>query len=347
MSHPPAIHEPTRPAALVVVGASAGGVEALRTLVARLAPDLDTAVLVVLHVPRGASSALPAILTRSGNLPAAHARNGELLTRGRILVAPADHHLLVVDGRVRLSHGPSENGHRPAVDPLFRSAARAWGRRTLGIVLSGSRDDGTAGAAAIAARGGGVIVQDPGEALHGSMPRTAAEYVPSALVLPAASIGTAVAEWAEAIASEKQDMNDDDSDLLAMETAVANMADITTDELGGEPAGFGCPSCHGALYELPGVPAPRFRCRVGHAWSPESLLDQQGAALEGALWMALRSLEEKAALSRRMAQAARQRGSGWVAERFDEAGVENENASRTIRNLIQRLADLYRTHDPE
>jgi two-component system, chemotaxis family, protein-glutamate methylesterase/glutaminase len=284
-----------RPSTLVVVGASAGGVEALRTLVAGLPPDVDAAVLVVLHVPRGAGSALPAILTRSGSLPASHARHGEPLSRGRVLVAPADHHLLVVDGRVWLSHGPREKGHRPAVDPLFRSAARAWGSRTLGIVLSGSRDDGSTGAAAIAARGGMVVVQDPEEALHGSMPRATAEHVPSALALPAASIGTAVAEWVGSIPPET-----DNTDLLATEAAVANMAGITTD-----------------------------------------------AALEGALWTALRSLEEKVALSRRMAAAARRHGSGWAAERYDEVSDENESASRLIRSLVEQVSGLTGTSSPE
>jgi len=338
-------HSFERPSAIVVVGASAGGVEALRSLVAGIPADLDAAVLVVLHVPRGAASALPSILTRSGPLPASHAKDGEPLTRGRILVAPADHHLLVLDGVARLSHGPSENGHRPAVDPLFRSAARAWGPRAIGIVLSGARDDGTAGAVTIAARGGTVVVQDPDEALHRSMPETVARHVDSALVMQTAEIGKVVAERAGSIASGKDDMQDDD--LLAMETAVANMAPITTDELGFEPAGFGCPACHGALFKLPGEPGPRFRCRIGHAWSAETLLDEQAAALEGALWMALRSLEEKAALSRQMAKSARERGSGWAAERYDDASTENESASRLIRDLIERLGALAGAPDPE
>ncbi|HWS39345.1 MAG TPA: chemotaxis protein CheB [Actinoplanes sp.] len=160
---------------LIAVGASAGGVEALRALVAGLPADYPGALLVVLHVPRSAPSALPAILSRSGPLPAATATDGEPARAGRIYVAPADHHLLLLGGHLRLSRGSAENGHRPAVDPLFRSVARTASRRAVGVVLSGSRDDGAAGLSSIAARGGTTVVQDPDDALHSSMPRAAME----------------------------------------------------------------------------------------------------------------------------------------------------------------------------
>jgi two-component system chemotaxis response regulator CheB len=331
----------TGPAAVVVAGASAGGVEPLRTLVAGLPADLDAAVLIVLHVPRDSSSALPAILSRCGPLPASHAVDGEHLMSGRVLVAPPDHHLIVSDGRVRLSRGPTENGHRPAVDPLFRSVARAWRDRAVGIVLSGSRNDGTSGAIAIADAGGTVFVQDSGEALHPSMPRSVEEHVTAAVAVPVTAMGEAVSKAVEAMRPTGSGWHpgaDGRNDLLARETAIAIMADVTIDESNARPAGFGCPHCHGALFEIPGEPAPRFRCRVGHAWTGDTLLDEQGAAMEGALWMALRSLEEKAALSHQMAEAARQRGSGLAAERYDAAGADNLQASRLIRRLIDQMA---------
>ncbi|GAA0962367.1 chemotaxis protein CheB [Virgisporangium aurantiacum] len=338
---------PALPSALVVVGASAGGVEALRALVAGLPVDLDAAVLVVLHVPREGSSALPQILNRCGTLPVTHAVDGDPLVRGQVLVAPTDHHLIVSDGQVRLSHGPAENGHRPAVDPLFRSAARAWRERTIAVVLSGTRDDGTSGAVAVADLGGTVIVQDSDDALYPSMPRSAHEHVSTALALPAPAMGESIQKAVAALGPAEEPEPRSGTDLLAWETAIATMADITTDESNAIPAGFGCPTCHGALFELPGLPAPRFRCRVGHAWTAESLIGEQSAALEGALWMALRSLEEKASLSRRMAVAARERGNTMAAARFDATGLDTEQAGHLIRRLIGRLGGVIDLPHPD
>jgi two-component system, chemotaxis family, protein-glutamate methylesterase/glutaminase len=328
------------PEALVVVGASAGGVEALRAMVAGLPPGFSAPVLVVLHIPREAPSALPVILSRSGPLPAAHAVDGEPLVPGRIYVAPPDRHLLVLDGHVGLSPGPTENGHRPAVDPLFRSAARVAGPRTVAVVLSGARDDGTAGAATVARYGGRLVVQDPSDALHASMPRSVIEHLGPDQVVVASDLGRTVADLVRsAVANGRPPVEPTPSEeqLANLETAMANMADLTTDELRSRPSGLACPSCHGGLFELPGEPTPRYRCRIGHAWSPQSLLAEQGETFESALWMALRSLEEKAALSRRMAQSAGARGSTGAAERYRNAEVEAERAGHLIREMIGRL----------
>jgi two-component system chemotaxis response regulator CheB len=336
------------PGALVVIGASAGGVEALRALVAGLLPDLDAAVLVVLHIPRTGPSALAKILGRTGPLPCASAVDGESLESGRIYVAPADHHLLVLEGRIRLSHGPAENGHRPAVDPLFRSAARLFGNRTVAVVLSGARDDGTAGAATVAARGGRVLVQDPDDALHASMPRSVIEHVGADRICPAAKLGPVVAEVVAALGEKPANpgsASNADAKLAALETAMANMEDLTSDVMALRPAGLACPSCHGALFELPGEPMPRYRCWVGHAWSPQSLLDEQAAAFEGALWMALRSLEEKASLARRLRSSAEKRGDVGTAERYEAMREDAEQAGRLIRELISRIDVLTEVPD--
>ncbi|WP_433089336.1 chemotaxis protein CheB [Dactylosporangium sp. CA-052675] len=328
----------TEPRGIVVVGASAGGVEALRSFVGGLPADLPGAVCVVLHVPRTGTSALPQILNRSGPLPAAHATDGDALEAGHVYVAPPNRHLLVRDGHLLLSHGPVENGHRPAADPLFRSAARWWGAAALGVVLSGNRDDGTYGLSEIVRQGGKGLVQDPHEALYPSMPRHAAAQSPSARPLPAAMMGAALAELLGELPGPAPRAVVEQAEMDA-EDAMTAMQDVTADEIGGIPAGFGCPSCHGALFELPGA-VGRFRCRVGHGWSAAGLLDELGSSLEGALWMALRSLEEKAALSRRMAGGATVRGHRTTANQYAEAADEAEAAGKTIRQLIERLAAL-------
>jgi two-component system chemotaxis response regulator CheB len=317
---------------IVAVGASAGGVEALRALVGGLPPDYPGAILVVLHLPRDAPSALPAILDRSGPLPAATAVDGEALRPGRIYVAANDRHLIVLDGHLRLTRGPAENGHRPAVDPLFRSVARAFGRRAVGVVLSGSRDDGAAGLATIVARGGTAVVQDPSDALYPWMPRAALEAAPIEHVAPAAKLGALIAEVTTMDLPEPSPFGGDD-DLLDAEVRMSELGPLTSDELPVLPSGYGCPSCGGALFQYAAQPLPRFRCRVGHAWSAESLLDEQAIALEGALWMALRALEEKSALSRRMAES---HGLASGA-RFRDVASEAETAGKTIRKLINQI----------
>ncbi|MEV4708027.1 chemotaxis protein CheB [Actinoplanes sp. NPDC049316] len=319
---------------VVAVGASAGGVEALRALVAGLPSDYPGSLLVVLHVPRDAPSALAAILSRSGPLPAAPAVDGEELRYGRIYVAPNDHHLLVLEGRIRLTRGPAENGHRPAVDPLFRSVARAFGSRAIGVVLSGSRDDGAAGLASIAAHGGTAVVQDPDDALYPWMPRAAMTHATPDHIVPAAELGGLIAGiTAMDLPEHRADPAPDD--LLDAEVAISELGPSTTERLDATPAGFGCPSCGGSLFQI-GGPVPRYRCRVGHAWSAESLLDEQAIALEGALWMALRALEEKSALSRRMAARSGQ-DMAAARDRFSDMAHDADEAGAAIRRLIARI----------
>jgi two-component system chemotaxis response regulator CheB len=326
----------TEPRGLVVVGASAGGVEALRTLVSGLSAGFDGAVCIVLHIPRSGTSALPGILSRSGPLPAAHATDGCQLEAGRVYVAPTNLHLLVAQRRLRLSHGPAENGHRPAIDPMFRSAARGWGAAVVGVVLSGTRDDGAYGLSIVARHGGSGLVQDPEEALYPSMPQRALDVMPQARVMPVGKMGGVLGELLRDMSGPAPRPVAGDAQVEA-EDAIAELEDLTAEDAGGRPAGFGCPSCHGSLFELPGS---RFRCRVGHAWTAAGLLEEQGAVLEGALWMALRSLEEKSSLSRRMAESASLRGSASTAERYQEAAGDAEGSGRVIRRLIDQLGRL-------
>jgi two-component system chemotaxis response regulator CheB len=318
---------------LVVIGASAGGVEALRDLVGKLPRDFSASVIVVLHVPPYGGSVLPAILNRAGELPARHPISGERLPEGSILVAPPDHHVIVDGDRVVLTRGPRENGHRPAVDVLFRSAARSAGPRAIGVVLSGVLDDGTSGLMAIASRGGAAIAQDPGDALYPNMPINAARHVEGTHVLPAAEI----AELLVQLTAEDVDDVGPAPHLMEYETEIAMMDEdaINGSERPGVPSGFSCPDCKGTLWEIQDGNLVRYRCRVGHAWSSESLLGEQSEQLDGALWMALRGLEEKAALARELGDRADERGSALSAERFREQATEASRAARLIRSMLE------------
>lgn len=321
--------------AVVVVGASAGGVEALRDLVSALPLDLEACVLVVLHIPRAGTSALPAILDRAGPLPARHAVEGDRLERGQILVAPPNRHLVVADGAVTLSGGPQENGHRPAVDVLFRSAARARGAGVVSVVLSGSLDDGAAGTVAVKQRGGTAMVQDFDEALHDGMPRAAAAAAAVDGVLPVKKIAARLSELVRDPPSEGPPA----TRLMHLET---DMADLDSHamhhhERPGDPSGFACPDCHGALFEIHEGDLLRYRCRVGHAWSAESLVARQTVSMESALWMALRSLEEKAALNTELGDRAAAAGRELTAARFRESEQETLRAAELVRSLIDDL----------
>ena len=326
------------PPPVVVVGASAGGVEALRELVSLLPSSLRACVLVVLHVPGNSPSALPSILRRVCDLPVSQAENGGRLRAGEVLVARPDHHLVVADGHVLLTRGPRENGHRPAVDVLFRSAARACGRGTLGIVLSGALDDGAAGSVTIASRGGRVAVQDFDEALYDSMPRSAAQAVGRADQLTIAGLAELVTAWAAGW-DEVPSHNGSEHIEITQEVGMASMDPDAMHDLvrPGTPSGFGCPDCAGALFRLEEGNLVRYRCRVGHAWSADSLVARKTVDLEGALWIALRSLEEKAALNAELGERASGQGHDRTAARFEENVQEAIGAAELVRRLITTI----------
>jgi two-component system chemotaxis response regulator CheB len=289
-------------------------------------------VFVVLHLPATGTSALPEILRRHGPLPAAHVRDSEPIQPGRIYVAPPDHHVLVRTGHVHLSRGPRENGHRPAIDPLFRSAAREYATRVIGVVLSGALDDGTAGLLAIKSRGGIAVVQNPEDALYPGMPGNALEHAQVDHVLAAASMGKLLTRL---LANLAEPPADPAPTGMRVEVEMEGFSmEAFEGHHPGRPSGFSCPDCHGVLWQIKDGGLERYRCRVGHAWSPESLLTQQSEALEAALWVALRSLEERAALARRLAEPARRRGHAITATRFEEQAAEAQQAARLVRDLL-------------
>jgi two-component system, chemotaxis family, protein-glutamate methylesterase/glutaminase len=319
---------------VIVVGASAGGVQALQDLVAQLPPELPASVLIVLHLMPSGISVLHSILDRAGALPADQARDGERLERGHIYVAPPDHHMLLRGPNVHLSAGPRENGHRPAIDPLFRSAARAYGPRVIGVILSGNLDDGTDGLRLIEQRGGATVVQDPEDAAYPGMPENAIASVHPGHVVPLAEIGATLCELLDAPIdpSPVDDVADPGSqpvDLVEVE--------FGREEPVGDPTRLTCPDCGGVMLERNDGGLVRFACQVGHAYSPESLDVQQSEALELAFWNAIRTLEERADLLQRLARRADRSGSRSTVERFTgKADVATAHADE-IRSTLLRL----------
>ncbi|HEY7183882.1 MAG TPA: chemotaxis protein CheB [Blastocatellia bacterium] len=319
---------------IIVVGASAGGVKALKELARGLPPDLPAAVFIVLHIPSAGPSLLPKILNSSGPLRARQAINGEVIEHGRIYIAPPDHHLLVNRDHVRIVRGPKENRMRPAADALFRSAAHAYGTRVVGVVLSGSLDDGTAGLAAIKRRGGLTVAQAPEDALYSGMPRSASENVALDHCLPLAGIAPLLARLAST--PVKDDAIYPMSEILKVETGIRRMEDSEMEgvEKIGELSAFTCP-LWGALWELRDGDLLRFCYHVGRAFSAESPMADQAEALENALWAALRSLEQDAASARRMAARARERNHTISMTQFEENARQMEQHAAVIRKALQ------------
>lgn len=322
-----------RPRDLVVIGASAGGVEVLTRVARDLPPDLRAAICVVLHIAPGSPSMLAHILGRAGRLPCSPASDGEPLRQGTILVAPPDHHLVVEDGHVRLTVGPRENGHRPAVDVLFRSAADALDSRVVGVVLSGTRDDGSAGLAVIKAAGGATIVQDPIEATYGGMPTSAIANVAVDAIVPSDQIASTIASMVNG------------TDLPP--GATSDEAD--PDPPRGEQVSAVCPDCGGVLSERTEAGMLQWECRVGHRYSPDTLADAQADDVEGALWAAIRTLADRAALLGRMAQQAEIRGQVRSARRFRHQSQSAAEQAEIVRTALTGAASttLRRVSDSD
>lgn len=299
---------------IVVIGASAGGIETLTQFVAGLPLGFPGAIFVVQHIPSSPFSALPEILSRSGPLPAAHARHGEPIRTGRIYVAPPDYHVTLTPDHMRVVQGPRENGHRPAVDPLFRSAARVFGTRVIGVVLTGARDCGTHGLMTIKARGGIAIVQDPAEAVYPDMPRHALDAVKIDHVVRIKELAPLV----KALVGQPVPWP---RSILAQDPAegLATLVKI-----------FTCPECGGALTETTESELDRYQCHVGHCFSLDGLEAGQIEQVEMALWSALRSLQESIALAERMAQKFQ----GNLAVRFAEETAGRKRHAETLRAML-------------
>lgn len=316
---------------IVVIGASAGGLQPLQRLLADLPGDLPAALFVVLHV--GAASHLAEVLGRTAALPVLQAKSGQKIEPGRITVAVPGLHLLLHDHHILLRRGPRENLARPAIDPLFRSAACTFGARVIGVVLSGALNDGTAGLRAIKRCGGVAVVQQQDDAAVPDMPRSALAYAEIDHVAPAKALGALLARLVREPAGQTPPIPLD----IRLETAIAaqELAGMETDEQLGSVSRFTCPECHGTLWEIDDGSLLRYRCHVGHAFTAEAVLQGHTTKAEEMLWSLMRAHQERAALARRMARQERSWRRDALAEQMLSRAHGYDEDAEVIRRLLR------------
>jgi two-component system chemotaxis response regulator CheB len=321
---------------IIVVGASAGGIEALVELAGGLPPAFPASVFIVCHFPPGGRSVLPEILSRAGPLLASHPVDGDLILPGHIYVAPPDRHLALGPGdRIRLNREARENHYRPAVDPLFRSAARQYGPRVIGVILTGALYDGVAGLMAIRGAGGVAVAQDPRDAPVAAMPQSATEIAGVDHVVPAAGLAALLINLVRVPVISKPGGQAVDP-IERMPAAVdQDMAEQMQNQRRGDVSVFSCPECGGSLWQVDETGLIRFRCHVGHAYNGEILLAEQTEALEAALWTAVRIFREKSVLGRQLAAQERDQGNDAVADRFEEqADQAHRYGSLIVKHVL-------------
>ena len=322
---------------IVVIGGSAGAIEALKRLASQLPEDFPAPVCVVVHMSADAPGLLDTILGHAGRLPAQYAKDGMPLRAGRFYIAPPDHHLLVEKDSLLVTRGPKENRFRPAVDPLFRSAAQAYGSATIGVVLSGGLDDGTAGLQVIKDLGGTAVVQDPNDAAVPSMPVTAARHVEVDYIVPIGEMGSLLARLAAMSVPTRAAAV---QSTVEVEVKIAKQhkpLDAGVLQLGA-PSPIACPECHGVLLQVAAQGILRFRCHTGHAYSIETLVAAVDEGIETALWNAVRALEEGQMLLRQLADHT-MRHDPNAADDLITQSVNAGNDAETVRHLaIERQA---------
>jgi two-component system, chemotaxis family, protein-glutamate methylesterase/glutaminase len=323
---------------MIVLGASTGGVETLTQLVRGLPPGFPATLFVVCHFPPGGTSVLPEILSRAGPLLASHPRDGAPTYPGHIYVAPPDHHMVLQPGQVQLTRGARENGFRPAIDVLFRSAARVYGRRVIGVVLTGGLYDGVAGLLAVRAAGGLAVIQEPADSLVAALPQHARDIAGADYLVSAAGLAALLAELVQRPVGNGGDVTM--KDPLEKMTAVVDQ-DMEAQARGdrrGRMSVFICPECGGSLWQVDEKELLRFRCHVGHAYNGEVLLAEQAEALEAALWTAVRTFREKGVLARQLAAQERQAGKTGRADWLEEQARIDDKYGEVIRDFLSQRA---------
>jgi len=308
---------------IVVIGASAGGVETLIEIVHQLSASIRAAIFIVVHVSPDSTGLLPGILNRHSPVPAQQAEDGARIERGKIYVAPPDRHLLVEDGYMHVVRGPKHNRYRPAIDLLFRTAARHYGPRVMGVVLTGFLDDGSSGLLAIKNAGGISIVQDPNDAQVASMPRSALEQVHPDYCVSALEIGPLINRLVQVEAKP----------MLKAQTGNGGQK-LEKLEKKKTITSFTCPDCHGTIWEVEENGEIRFECRVGHAYSPEAMQEAADDDLERSLWIALRALEETAALDQRLADLSAHRKREGAHSFYRQKAHDRKRHAAVLRGFL-------------
>ena len=320
---------------ILALGASAGGVTALQRLFSAMPRGVTATVFVVQHINPTGSSILPHLLDRAGWLPAFHPRDGDRVRDGWIHVAPPDRHLLVRDGRLLVRRGAKENRTRPAIDPLFRSLAVEYGPRLVGVILTGTLDDGAAGLRAVKRRGGIAVVQDPADAEWPDMPRNAREHAAVDHCVPLDAMAPLLARrLGEAVPPAPAVPAD-----LAVEARIPEREFGTVPEDSGQlgrPSLFSCPDCGGNLYEVEDGSLLRYRCKVGHAFAPQALASANHDQIERAIWVALRAHEDRMILFKRLSDKAREHGHAHTAEHWGRAATETQRSITLLRDVLSR-----------
>lgn len=320
---------------IVVIGASAGGIDALKILVASLPENFKAAIFITLHVAPYSTGILPEILDRAGPLPATNAKDWEPIRHGHIYVAAPDYHLVFEkDGFVRTTRGPRENRFRPAIDPMFRAAAYCFGPRVIGVILTGWLDDGTAGLRSIRERGGTTIVQHPDDAFAASMPLNAIKHVEIDHILAIRDIGSMLVQLVET--PTVKEVTHPVSDEMELEVKIAK--EVKALENGilkwGKPSIYACPECHGVLLQREEGSSIRFRCHTGHAYSSDSLLAEFNIRTEETLWSAIRALEEDMLLMRDLAKHSASHHNGVDSESWLKKAEEIQDRVNVVRKAL-------------
>lgn len=332
---------------IIVIGASAGGFDALKKLTGALPANLQASIFIVWHMSSNIRGVLPQVLNRENTIHAAHAFEGESIKPNRIYVAPPDRHLLIEEGRVHLTCGPKEHRFRPAVDPLFRSAAYTYGSRVIGVILSGALDDGSSGLWTIKYHGGLAVVQDPLDAEVPSMPENAMRAVAVDYSVPISEMGDLLvrlsteqtSEITEKAVMEKAKKQDEKTKIEIRIAAEENALELGIMNF-GKLSPYTCPDCHGVLSSFNDGNLIRFRCHTGHAYSAESLLATISECIEDSMWSSIRSLEEIVMLLNYMGDNFAEGNESKLAGMYFKKAQEAIERSKIIRQSVMQNEQL-------